>query len=167
LAKRVGGREALLRYLLAEPDGGDDQPQNASDISGPARSRGFDILLRLSPEDLASLNEACRAAHTTRNRWVAALIHKVLQGHAELGSADRVSLTAALKDLRRIEASAAQTARAIAQWEQITRTLAGRLCEMEQMGGQITEISGALDAVLRGNDEYWRRLVEEGDASAL
>ena len=85
----------------------------------------------------------------------------MLQGHAELGSADRASLTAALKDLHKIEASAAQSARAIAHWEQLTRTLSGRLCEMEQMRGQITEITGALDAVLRGNDEYWRRLVED------
>jgi hypothetical protein len=165
LAKRAGGREALLQRLLAPPCSDQDPPKGADKIAEPPRSRGFDILLRLSPEDLVHLDEACRTAHTTRNRWVASLIHKALKGQADLGSADRLSLAAALKELRKIEASAAQSSRAIAHWEQLTRALSARLCEMAQMRGQMTEITGALDAVLRGNDEYWRRLVE--GASAL
>jgi uncharacterized membrane protein YccC len=165
LAKRAGGREALLQRLLAQPCGDEESPKGAGKSAEPARSRGFDILLRLSAEDLARLDEACRATHTTRKRWVSSLIHKALGGQADLGSADRLSLAAALKELRKIEASAAQSSHAVAHWERLTRALAGRLGEMEQMRSQMTEITGALDAVLRGNDEYWRRLVEGGSVS--
>ena len=112
LAARMGGRAALMRYLSPSltADTG-TEPPNDLDGEGEGsgrKTRGFDVLLRLDADDLARLEQQSRAMNCTRNKWVAALLSKALHGKAPLNAAERGGIVTVIKELRKIEAGAAQ-----------------------------------------------------------
>jgi hypothetical protein len=134
------------------------------DIDTP-RAGGHDILLRLhlDADDLARLDQVSRETKYTRNRWIAALVHKALSGRAQPTSADRINIANVVRELRKIETTMQKSTRQLAELEATARECLARCREMERFRDDVSRMAGALDEVFRGNDAYWREVVDAAD----
>jgi hypothetical protein len=107
-----------------------------------------------------------RATKYTRNRWIAALIHKALSGRAQVSSSDRVNIAGLVRELRKIETTLQKSTRALAELEVTAQQCLARCREMERFRDDVSRMAGALDDVFRGNDAYWREVVDTADHAA-
>ncbi len=132
------------------------------DIPRPGAS---DILLRLQLDaaDLERLDQVSRATKFTRNRWIAALVHKALSGRAQVSSGDRVNIATVARELRKIETTLQKSNRALAELEATAKQCLARCREMERFRDDVSRMAAALDEVFRGNDAYWREVVGESE----
>lgn len=140
-------------------------PVDEADAPPPGAS---DILLRLQldPADLERLDQVSRVTKFTRNRWIAALVHKALSGRAQVSSGDRVNIANLVRELRKIETTLQKSTRGLAELEATARQCLARCREMERFRDEVSRMAAALDEVFRGNDAYWREVVDEADHAA-
>ena len=151
----------------ADHDPFDDLDPSLDDPETP-RGGGHDILLRLQlgADDLARLDQVSRETKFTRNRWIAALVHKALSGRAQPSSADRVNVANLVRELRKIETTLQKSTRQLAELEATARECLARCREMERFRDDVSRMAGALDEVFRGNDAYWREVIDAAEAPA-
>jgi hypothetical protein len=137
--------------------------------SSAPKPKSTEILLRLqlSREELSRLDQASRDTRYSRNGWVAALVRKALCGRPQPASRDRVSISGLVKALRKIEATSQRSARALADLEATARDCLARCAEVERFHEQVRDMANALDQVFKGNDAYWRAVIEQGGVDGV
>jgi hypothetical protein len=162
---RMGGREALIRRLIGDDDLAPEAPFPPAAASDSSTSSDIVARLCLDADELRLLDQAVRASKFTRNRWIESLVQKALRRAPRINSADRVDIAKLAKELRAIEAATQKSARALAKLEATARACLERFHEMDRFNRQVRTVADALDEVFRGNDAYWRALVDETDES--
>jgi hypothetical protein len=130
--------------------------------SGEPRESRLDSPLRLDPDLLQRLDQECRATDFTRNKWITALIQARLRGASAFGRSDRISLSGIAKSLRKIEARICESSHALAEVERVAVSIKQQRDEMERFRGQVRDMAEALDQAFKGNDSYWRGLIDDG-----
>lgn len=93
-------------------------------------------------------------------------MRRALAGRAPLNAQDRVSVAGLVKELRRIEAETARSAHMLAHLEVTARECLARLKATQRLHDKVKRMADALDAFFRGNDSYWRSLMEDDERSA-
>lgn len=88
-------------------------------------------------------------------------MRRALAGREPLNSADKVSVASLVKELRRIEAETARSAHMLAHLEATARECLTRLKATQRLHDKVKRMADALDAFFRGNDSYWRSLIDE------
>lgn len=151
-----------LRAVPPPSPAADPEPFDEADAP---RAGAHEILLRLQLDaaDLDRLDQVSRVTKFTRNRWIAALVHKALSGRAQVSSGDKVNIANLVRELRRIEATLQKSTRGLAELEATARQCLARCREMERFRDDVSRMAGALDEVFRGNDAYWREVLDEAD----
>jgi hypothetical protein len=141
-----------------------DADTSFDDFDAP-HAGGHDILLHLhlNADDLERLDQVSRETKYTRSRWVAALVHKALSGRAQPRTADRINIAHFVRQLRKIETTMQKSTRQLAELEATARECLARCREMERFRGEVGRMAGALDEVFRGNDVYWREVVDAAE----
>lgn len=119
------------------------------------------IQLLLSEDEIQRLDALSAGRRFTRATWVGGLVRRALAGREPLNSADKVSVASLVKELRRIEAETARSAHMLAHLEATARECLTRLKATQRLHDKVARMADALDAFFRGNDSYWRSLIDD------
>ncbi|MFN3669576.1 MAG: plasmid mobilization relaxosome protein MobC [Brevundimonas sp.] len=146
-----GGRSRLLRRLVEDAA----RVGNPVPVVPGAGGRSAKLTVRLSRDDLDTLEREAARVGLSRTQWTVALIRRRLHERPQFGPADAVTLIAIRRELRRIGVNVNQIARALN-----TAVLEGSVLDLEtaQLAAFAEEIRAhvqALGEAFEGNLAYW------------
>jgi len=148
-----GGRSAALRKLVEQVlavDAATGEPVAATRADGPG------VVVRLSSDDLARLDEECRAVGMTRRQWLTSCIRNRLHGTRHFGQVDRERIARSVKELREIKTSLFRYAGALDRSPRDLALIEKHHSLVTHLQGEIARSLRAIEGAFKGNDGYWR-----------
>jgi len=152
-ATNRGGRSAALRALVEQALKVSGRP---AEPVAAAKAEGSGLVVRLSSEDLARLDEECRAVGMTRRQWLTSCIRNRLHGTRHFGQVDRERIARSVKELREIKTSLFRYAGALERSPRDLALIEKHHSLVAHLQTEITRNLRAIEGAFKGNDGYWR-----------
>jgi hypothetical protein len=148
-----GGRSAALRTLVEQVLNVD---ADAEEPVAATRTEGHGMVVRLSNDDLARLDEECRAIGMTRRQWLTSCIRNRLHGTRHFGQVDRERIARSVKELREIKTSLFRYAGALERSPRDLALIEKHYSLVTHLQAEIARSLRAIEGAFKGNDGYWR-----------
>lgn len=156
-ARDRGGRSAALRALVARAlaeDGHEIAPLPPARVADNGSAAG--VMVRLSADDSARLDEECRAMGMTRGQWLLSCARHRLHGSRQFGQVDRERIAKIVKEMRDIKMILYRYAGTLERSARDPEIIAKHHGLILSLAERISTGLRAIQGAFQGNDGYWR-----------